>query len=55
MTNGVKVWKYIQGLTIETHNVVFEVKVILGLGLESTCTDGLGAKKGLNCPHDQLS
>ena len=29
--NTVKVWKYFQGLTIETKNIDFETKVILGL------------------------
>ena len=69
MTNKVKVWKYFQGLTIETNNFAFQVKVILGLltietnnfafeakvilGLESTCSDGYGAKIGLNGSHDQ--
>ena len=38
MTNRDKVWKYSQGLTIETDNFDFDVKVILGL--ESTCADG---------------
>ena len=37
MTNRVKVWKYVKGLTIETNNFAFEVKVILGL--ESTYQD----------------
>ena len=37
-TNRGKVWKYFQGLTIETNNFAFEVKVILGL--ESTRPDG---------------
>ena len=36
--NTVKVWKYFQGLTIETKNFAFETKVILGL--ESTFQDG---------------
>ena len=49
--NTVKVWKYLQGLTIETNNFAFEAKVILGL--ESTCSDGYGAKIGLNGSHDQ--
>ena len=30
-TNRVKVSKYFQGLTVETNNFAFEVKVILGL------------------------
>ena len=42
LTNRIKV----QGLTIETNNFAFEVKVILGL--ESTCQDAQGAKTGLN-------
>ena len=45
MTNRVKVWKHFLGLSIETNNFAFEVKVILGLEsthLESwdTRTDG---------------
>ena len=51
MTNRDKGWKLFQGLTIETNNFAFQVKVILGL--ESTCPDGKGAKIGLNGPHDQ--
>ena len=31
MANRVKVWKYVKGLTIETNNFAFGVKVILGL------------------------
>ena len=38
MTNRVQVWLYILGLTIETNNFTFEVKVILGL--ESTIPEG---------------
>ena len=30
MPNRVTVWKYFYGLTIETKNLAFEVKVILG-------------------------
>ena len=37
--------------TIETNNIAFEAKVILGL--ESTCPDGQGAKIGLNDSNDQ--
>ena len=37
-TNKGNLWKYFQGLTIETNNFAFEVKVILGLG--STRPDG---------------
>ena len=48
MANRVKVWKYFQGLTIETNNFSFDAKVIIGL--ESTYPDGLGAKIGLNGP-----
>ena len=51
MTNRDKVWKYFQGLTIETKNFAFEAKVILGL--ESTCQDGKGAKIGFNGSHHQ--
>ena len=51
MTNRVKVWKYFQGLTIETNNFAFEVK--LKLGLESTRLDGYGAKIRLDGSHDQ--
>ena len=49
--NRDKVWKYFQGLTIETKNFAFEVNFILGL--ESTRLDGYGAKLRLNGPHDQ--
>ena len=42
MKNRVKVWLYIEGLTIDTNNFAFEVKVMLGL--ESTRPDGLGLK-----------
>ena len=61
MTNKVKVQKYFQGLTIETNNFAFQVKVILGLltietnnfafeakvivGLKNTGPDGQKAKK----------
>ena len=41
MANSVK------GLTIETNNFAFEVKVILGL--ESTCPDGLVGGRGWIC------
>ena len=51
MTNRVKVWKYFQGLTIETNNYAFEVKFIPCL--ESTRLDGYGAKIGLNGPQNQ--
>ena len=50
MTNRVKVWKYFQGLTIETNNFASEVN--FKLGLESTRLDGYGAKTGFNSPHD---
>ena len=46
MTNRVKVRRYILGLTIETNDFAFEVKVILGL--EISCPDGQGAKIWLN-------
>ena len=49
-SNRVKVQKNLYGLSIETNNFAFEVKVILGL--ESTCLDGQGAKIGLNGPQD---
>ena len=49
MTNRVKVLSFL-GLTSETNNFAFEVKVILGL--ESTSLDGQGAKIGLNGPQD---
>ena len=49
--NTVKVWKYVQSLTIETKNFAFEAKVILGL--EITCQDGKGAKIGFNGSHHQ--
>ena len=51
LANRVKVWKYFYGQTIETNNFAFEAKVILGL--ESTCSDGQGAKIGLDGSHDQ--
>ena len=43
-TNRVQVWKYFQGLTNETNNFTFEVKVILGL--EITFPDDFGLKQG---------
>ena len=49
MANRVKVKKYFLGITIETNNFAFEVKVILVL--ESTCPDDWGAKIGLDGPH----
>ena len=48
MTNRVKVLKCFQGLTIETNNFAFEVKVILGM--ERTCPDCYGVEIGLNGP-----
>ena len=45
-TNRVKVWKYFQGLTIETSNFAFEVQ--FELGLKSARLDGYGAKISLN-------
>ena len=50
-TNRVNVLRCLQGLSIETNNFAFEVKVILGL--ESTLRDDQGAKIGLNGPQDQ--
>ena len=50
MTNRVKVRRYFKGLTAETNNFAFEVKVILGLG--SVCSDGQMAIIGLNGPCD---
>ena len=50
MADRVKVWKYFQGLSIDTKNFAFEAKVILGL--EITCPDGQGAKIGLYGSHD---
>ena len=47
MTNWIKVWKYVQILTIEA----FEAMVILGL--KNTCQDGKGAKIGFNGSHHQ--
>ena len=46
----VKVWKFFQGLSIETNNFGIQVKVMLGL--ESTFSDGQGAKIRLNGPYD---
>ena len=34
MTNRVKVWRYFEGLSIDTNNIVFEFKFMLGI--EST-------------------
>jgi len=44
MTNRIKVWRYIQGLTSETKEFAFEVNNILGF--ESDHLDGLLAKIG---------
>ena len=41
-----KVWRYVQVLTIDTNNFVFEVKVISGL--ESTGPEGYIAKYSHN-------
>ena len=49
-TNRVMVRRYILGLTFETKNFAFEVKVLLVL--ESTFPDGLVDKIGLNGPAD---
>ena len=46
MINRVRVWKYFQGLTIETNNFASEVKSILGL--EITWPDGFVAEIGFN-------
>ena len=43
--------KIFQGLTSETKNFAFEVKVILGL--KSTGPDSPVAKIGLTDPHDK--
>ena len=50
-TDRIKVWKYFYGLTSETKNFTFEVKVILGF--KSTRPDTYVAEIGLNGPHDQ--
>ena len=50
-TDRAKVWKYFYGLSNETKNFTFEVRVILGL--KSTRPDAYMAKIGLNDPHDQ--
>ena len=50
MTNKVKVWRFFFGLTMETNNSTFEVKLIIGL--ESTRQDSYKAKIVLNGPHD---
>ena len=49
MTDRVKVSRYFQGLTSETRNFAFDVKVILRL--ESTRPDSQNAKKGVNGPR----
>ena len=51
MTNRVKVWKYVLGLTIDTSNFAFEVKVILGL--EFTHLESRVNKIELNGSHDK--
>ena len=51
MTNRVKVRRYFYGVTAETDNFAFEVKVILGL--ESTFPNDKVDKKGLSSPHDR--
>ena len=48
--NMVKVWRYFYGLTIETNNFAFEIKVILDL--KSTFPGCQEPKIGLNGPHD---
>ena len=50
MTNRVKVRKHFLGLSIETNNFAFEVKVILGL--ESTYLESRVAEIGFNGPHN---
>ena len=41
MSNAVKVWRNLEGVTIEINNFIFEVKVILGSGkYYSGRTDG---------------
>ena len=46
----VKVRRYFKGLSIETHNFAFEIKVTLGL--ETTHHSCQVAKIGMNRPHD---
>ena len=48
--NMVKVWRYFYGLTIETNNFAFEIKVILGQ--QSTHPGCQVANIGLYDPHD---
>ena len=50
-TDRVKVWEYFYGLTSDTKNFTFEVKVIPDL--KSTRPDAYVAKIGLNSPNDQ--
>ena len=46
MTGRSKVLRYLYGLTIDTNNFAFDVKVTIGL--ESNCPCGQVAKLGLN-------
>ena len=50
-TDRVKVWKYFYGLTSETKNFTYEVRVILGL--KSTRPDAYVDRIGLIGPYDQ--
>ena len=48
---AVKVWRNLEGFTIEANHFVFKVNPILGFG--SIHPDGLVAKIGLNGPDDK--
>ena len=49
MPNRVKVWRNLQGVTIEANNFPFKVKALLGF--ENTHSDELMAKTGVNDPY----
>ena len=51
MFNAVKVWRNLEGVTIEANHFVFKVNPILGFG--SIHPDGLVAKIGLNGLDDK--
>ena len=50
LTNRIKIVRYFFGLTFETNNFNFKVKVIIGF--ESSHQDGLVAKWGVNDPPE---
>ena len=51
MSNAVKVWRNLEGVTIEANHFVFKVNRILGFG--SIHPDGLVAKIRLNGADDK--